>query len=477
MEEEKLYYMIENGRGRLSRIDIDKIYQKLIDDYNQCMADPEAEEKQINSVTTNIIINFRLADPAIRSLEFIQSAIILLLVQQEGGYNSWRGWIYSALAGVAFAHGDLELAREFVILDLKVSGIGDVRNANPQYIVLSKEDKEQNTADVLGILMEELGEEKPLTEEQCRRLLEDFAELLNRWRNLEVPKVQQEGSYELIYEMVRLCFENRAYHTAMRLSGLLFVADQTKEKEHLSETLLLLGKVLYELKYLEAAKRCFLFVDKDTEGACLEAEEEKYRELLQQETKLEMNEELLENLRVLQEKIENNEIKLYTEEERDRQSSAILHHEEPPIPFIDLKKQKKAREKLGEKAVAKYEKYAQGTVEERLKGIEEAFAVLKEEPEVYEVAAYLYFLKGNCYLSQNDCETAYECFQKAYRCENGKRNGMVLFGMAVILGQMGKVQEATAYAFRAYILCGKQFIIEKGGEQAWKRIQSYLKKN
>lgn len=41
-----------------------------------------------------------------------------------------------------------------------------------------------------------------------------------------------------------------------------------EEEENLSNTIFLMGKIVYELGYLEVAKQCFLFVDEDTKGKC-----------------------------------------------------------------------------------------------------------------------------------------------------------------------------------------------------------------
>ena len=324
-------------------------------------------------------------------------------------------------------------------------------------------------ADILGMVVEELESKKRIDEKKYKSLLNDFAKLLEKWRNLEVPKSQHEGSYDLIYQIVEACYINKAYRTALRLSSLLFISDQTKNEENLSKSLFMMGKITYELGHLEVAKRCFLFADEDTNGKCWNSEDKQYNELLEQETELELTDEIIEKDRQLQEKVDKGEIKLYTSIEVDK-----YYEGELDIPFVDLKKQKKDRMKTGEKAIKKYEKYAQGSIEERMKGIEEAFSVFTEEPEVYEAAAYLYYLKANLYITKNDYETAYKYFRKAYQCEGGKRNGLVLLGTAITLSQTGRMKEATVYLFRTYILCGKEFIIEKVGEKPWDMVEKYL---
>ena len=463
MEKEKFYYLTDEGE--LSRTDKRSIYEECIDEYNRCISDSEADDKQLMYAIYDVIRNIDVSN------EFLQSMVILSFIAATKSYSS-TVWVYNA--DVAFGHGDLEICRELVIYAIKKSSVSDVKNSNKQYIKLRDEDKDQNVADILGIIVDELKLEGHLDESKCKELMEDFAKPLEKWRNLEVAKVKHKGSYDLVYEIMQLCYKHKAYHAALRLSGLLFVSDQTKEEEKLSESLFLSGKILYELGYMEAAKRCFIFADEDTDKECWKGEEEKYHDLLQQDTKLEMNEELLKKLEVLEERVNSGKLKIYTEEERKQFSAQRRAGTLELDASADPKKRKKMRTKLEKKAIAKYEKYAQGSDEERMKGIDEAFAVFNEEPEVYEAAAYLYYLKANCYLTQNDYETAYEYFQKAYKCESGKRNGLVLLGTAIVLSQMGRMQESVVYLFRTYILCGKDFIIDKCGEEPWKMIEKYL---
>lgn len=212
-----------------------------------------------------------------------------------------------------------------------------------------------------------------------------------------------------------------------------------------------------------------MFADEDTTGQCWKAGDEKYKDLLQQETKLELSEEIFEIQRQIDERVKNGEIKLYTPDEVDSYFDGELE-----IPIIDVKQQAKDRKKLGEKAIKKYEKSSNGTPEERMKAINEAFAMFTEAPEIYPEAAYLYYLKANLYLNKGELETAYDCFKKAYRCKDGKRNGLILLGIAIVLSQMGRMKESITYLFRTYILCGKDFVIGKVGESTWEMVEQYL---
>lgn len=460
-DKEELYYPF--AKDQFDIRDVCGIFRKLISEYNRIIKDNDIDESDLSFAVRKIIIYVKEQT----NLNEISQAMVILLLALEKREKVRTAWVY--FASVSFNSGDLEICRELVISEIKKSSIGDVRNSNREFIKLSKEDKEENVADIMGMVVEELERENSLDEEKYKNLLEDFAKPLEQWRNLEVPKSQHEGSYDLIYQIVEACYINKAYRTALRLSSLLFISDQTKNEENLSKSLFLMGKITYELGHLEVAKRCFLFADEDTNGECWSSEDKQYNELLEQETELELTDEIIEKDRQLQEKVDSGEMKLYTHEEVEKYYAGELD-----VPFVDLKKQKKDRMKTGEKAIKKYEKYAQGSIEERMKGIEEAFAVFTEEPEVYEAAAYLYYLKANLFLTKNEFETAYEYFQKAYQCENGKRNGLVLLGIAITLSQLGRNKEATVYLFRTYILCGKEFIVEKVGQKPWEIVEKLI---
>lgn len=388
-------------------------------------------------------------------------ALGILLFAREGRANSRLVWGLSAYD--AFESGDLEICRELVIRDIKESG---KENVNKSLIPLTKESSDENVADIMGMITDELGE---LSEEEYEDLLEDFAALLVQWRELEVPKCKDEDAYEIVYELVQHCYEHKAYRTATRLSGLLYGADERKKKPNLAKTDLLMGMVMYELGYMEVAKQCFLFADEDTKGKCWEDVPEKYRALLEQETKLEITEEVLEVQKFIDDGIASGTIKTYTQEEVD-----LYHDGKLEVEFPDPKKQDKERKKIAEKAIKAYEKHSGGDTSERLKAIDEAFKVLTEEPEVYEQAAYLYFLKANIYLEEDDLENAYAAIKQAYKCKDGNKNGMVLLTHAIILSNMGRHSEATVYIFRTYILFGEEFVVEKLGESAIEALEDYL---
>ncbi len=453
MEKQVLRIPTSNGIFRFTNVR--EMTEEGVDKYNAIQG-----TKPEHDVDTEV---FKLAESSrgpYRPHEFAR-VLSILLFAREGRENSRLPWL--SIANDASESGDLEICREIVFRAIKECRKENVKKS---LIPLTKESADDNAADIMGMIVDELGE---LSEEEYEELLDDFGALLVQWRELEVPKCKDKGAYELVYQLVQRCYEHKAYRTAMRLSGLLYVADEPKKKPNLAKTDLLMGMVMYELGYMEAAKRCFLFADEDTKGGCWEGVPEKYRALLEQETKLEITEEVLELQKFLDDGIASGKIKTYTQEE-----VALYHDGKLEVEFPDPKKQDKERKKIAEKALKAYEKHADGDAEERLKGIEAAFAVFTEEPEVYEQAAYLYFMQANGYLDEGDLENALATIKKAYNCKNGKINGMVLLTFAIILSKMERHSEATVYIFRAYILFGEEFVTEKLGEGAMEALEDYL---
>lgn len=394
--------------------------------------------------------------------EFARAMAVLHLARE--GRLADRIWTVSA--DIAFENDDLEICREFVTREIKEASKGDVANGNKAYIPLSKESADENVADIMGMIIDELG---GLTEDDYEKLLEDLAAPLDQWRNLAVPKWQDKEAYDIVYAILQACYDHKALHTALRLLGLLYVADERKKKPNLVKTNILAGKIMYDLGYMEVARRCFLFAARDNSRKRKPPFPEEYRAFLEQETKLEITDEVRERQKFIEDAVASGKYKTYTEEEIDRYLDDELE-----IEFPDIEKQEEERKKLGKKALKTYEKYADADAEERLKGIDAAAAVFTEDAEVYEEAAYLYFLKANIYLEEDDLENAYAAVRKAYGCKNGNKNGMVLLTTAIILGKMGRSSEAAVYVFRSYILCGREFVVEKLGENAMDAVAGYL---
>ncbi len=462
MEEDTKLYILLEKEGDFLMKDICNRIQELVDKYNS-YSQMENGEKDAISAVQDIVLS---CIGEYRPIEYARVMMILLLALEKRN-NSRFVWLSGSR--IYFNSNDLEICRELVIHSIKEAGAGTVKNTNKEFIPLSKEDEEQNIADILGMIADELREWTCLDDEKYSELLSDFAEPLEQWRNLKVPKTLHEESYGLMHSIVELCFKHKAYHTALRLSALLYISDTSKNLENLPNTMLLMGKIMNELGFADIARCCFQFADEDTKSQCWQDGDAKYKTVMTQATKLEITEEVHNRQCQIDEKINKGELKVYSEEEVDQYYAGELE-----IEFVDSKVVQKNRKKQGEKAIKLYEKSANATPEERLQAIDAAFAVFTEAPEVYPEAAYLYFKKGNIYLDKGDFETAYDCFKKAYNCKDGKRNGMVLLGLAIVLSQMGRMKESTTYLFRTYILCGKDFVIDKVGEEPWKMVEAYL---
>lgn len=456
-----------------------ELIQKLVDEYNTLMAElyrnyPERMKKEllvtrkISGAVLGDILYY--ADRGMRPHEFAQAMAILMTTLEKGNY--YVSWL--EFAHTAYDCGDLEICREYVLRCIGEHSPNKAKESRKEFIPLSEEGEEQHVMDVLGMVMEELAAQGRLDEALCQELLVDFAKPAMRWRAAEVPKIFEENAYETVYTLVSLCYKHKAYQCAMRLSGLLYATDLNLTVNHhhrLVDTSMLLGRLVYDLGYMEVAKRCFNLADKKTRGSCWEGLEqaEVYRALLEQDTKLEVTAEVFRRQEEVRKKIESGEYKLYTPHQIRK-----IRQREMESPFIDSKKMEKERKKVGQKAINTYEKADKETVQKRLQAIEKAFEVFTEDFEVYEEAAYLYFLKANICMSAGDMDGAYEYFQKAYHCKNGKRNGLVLLGLAIWFSQKGRMNEATAYVFRAYIFCGKEFVIENIGEDPWSLVEEYL---
>ncbi len=455
----QLYFAYNNGEFR--KTNQTELIQENIDSFY----DPRSVRRKAYDLADI----FYFASEGIDINEFATAVGIFVVSNQNGNYyTSWHEF-----AHIAWRWGDLEFCREYASRLQMEQGKSIVKKSNKEFLTLCDENEEQNTADILDIIFEELRLQNNFNEDTCKEVLEAFAKPIAEWRSIPVPKFMNERAYEAMYEIVEKCFERKLYKTALRLSGLLFVVDKDKAEymKHLDRTDWLLGRLMYEMGYMASAKMCFSKADSRTKGACWEGADNKYKALMEQDVKIELTEEVYRKQEELNQGILNGEITSYTGNQVRKHRLGV-----EKVKFPDEKKIAKERSKVGEKAVKRYEKSANGTPEERMEAIEAAFAVFAEAPEVYSEAAYLYFLKANLYLDKGELETAYDCFKKAYNCKDGKRNGMVLLGIAIVLSQMGRMNESTAYLFRTYILCGKDFILDKVGEGPWAMVEQCLAK-
>lgn len=455
MTEENKELRVPCAGEEFSPADYRALVEKDVEEYNTIQyetAESEKDPDELYMVTRGLIEDgtYRFGVENLPgAVDFAYAMCILHLAVR--GRDSYRDT--GRLADAAFAGGDLEICREFVHRAVKESSAGTVDNSNKAYIPLKNENAEEHIADILGMITDELGEQP---DEEYGSLLEDLAPLLEKWRLLKIPKHSAKGAYEHTYEMTRLCFEHKAYKTAARLWGLVYISDDRKKMPNLAKTFLLAGMIMCEQGYAEVAKRCFMLSEEeDTKGKFWKNVPEKYRELLSKDTRLEITDEIREAQKRLDEEIKSGKLKLYTEEQEDKFLDGELEEE---VDFPDPEKREEERIALGEKALKEYEKHAGGGADERLKGVDAAFKILTEAHELYEASAYLYFLKANVYLEKGDVKAAYELIKKAYGCKHGNRNYLILLCAALILGKLGRTNEAAVYVFRCYILGSRETV-------------------
>lgn len=408
------------------------------------------------------------------SKKFLQ-ALVLLELAYENRDNYRNAWPESANASMFW--GDKEIARELACYAAKQSSRGTLANSHYEFATLMKQNKDENVADIVGMVIEELSAQKPLEEAELEEILTDFAEPVLQWRALDIPKYAKSGSYQVIEQILELCMKHKAYVTALRLSGLLYISDISKKKwEKLGYTMMLTGRIAYELGFMEVAKQCFLFAGKDTDGACFQEQDDKYRALLDTKTELEFTQELKEGKQYVVDLLISDSVLSFSGDEYDE-----ILDDKIKIPPYGLKgsvyfrkNPAQVRDKYSTKAMKEYEAHANGTPQERIDAIQKAFGLLVEEPEAYECGRILYMEIAKIYIEQEDYDEAWEYLQKAYNSKDGKCSAEVLLGFYEVCNAQKQTTEATAFLFRAYVLAGKDYILQHVGEEALERIKKYI---
>ena len=458
---------------------------------------PDGEKYDLRTIETlakyieryNILTGLEREKDLVRVIQWMQScvkypyskkflqALVLLELAYENRDNYRDAWRESAIASMFW--GDKEIARELACFAAKQSCRSDVANSHYEFAILMKQDKDENVADIIGMVIDELSAQKPLEGAELEAILSDFAEPVLQWRALEVPKYAKNGSYQVIEPILELCMRHKAYVTALRLSGLLYISDISKKKwEKLGYTMMLTGRIAYELGFMEVAKQCFLFAEKDTDGACFEGQDDKYRVLLDTKTELEFTQELKDGKQYVQDLFASDSVYAFSIDEYDEILDGKI--KVPPYGlkgsdfYYPDKKYASARNKYNKKAMKEYDAHANGTPQERIDAIQKAFGLLVEEPEAYECGRVLYMELAKIYIEQEDYDKAREYLKKAYNSKEGKCSAAVLLGFYEVCNAQKQTTEAAAFLFRAYVLAGKDFVLEHVGVGAWELIKKYI---
>ena len=242
--------------------------------------------------------------------------------------------------------------------------------------------------------------------------------------------------------------------------------------------MMLTGRIAYELGFMEVAKQCFLFAEKDTDGACFQGQDDKYRTLLDTKTELEFTQELKDGKKYVQALFASDSDYAFSIDEYDEILDGKIKVPPYGLKGTDFyhpdKKYTLARNKYSQKAMKEYEAHANGTPQERIDAIQKAFGLLVEEPEAYECGLILYLELAKIYMEQESYDKVREYLQKAYNSKGGRYSAEVLLGFYEVCVAQQQKTEATAFLFRAYVLAGKEYILQHAGVEALERIEKYI---
>lgn len=343
-----------------------------------------------------------------------------------------------------------EFCREVVLRDLKHMSKSDLSNQGQEYVEVIKEDKNTHVADILGMIVDELQEKGVMTDCLYEELVNELKEYIIQWRELDVPKTEAKEAYSVMRAMEEICFKYRAYRTCLILSPMYMISGKDCQN-HFDESVFFIGKVLYELGYREYARNCFQRVDANTNQACWSKEgEEKYKRLLNEETKLEVPQWVYDRDEDMQKKVQNGEAIIVSDEEAD----------EMELFGTKRRKEEKSRERKNNNLLKKriaavseqWEEFDASEGEALHRKAEELLEILGELGKNTEEVVSIYRRKGEEYLKAQDYKGAEQEFDKAYSFRMGRYDSKLMSDFAILAEHNGQKGRAKAYQFRAKIL-------------------------
>lgn len=340
-----------------------------------------------------------------------------------------------------------ELCREIVIRELKHTSRSDLTNSGKEFLEIIKENKNEHVMDILGFVTEELIKKGELTDTICEELTEHLKSPLLRWRSLEVPKAAQADAHQIIKDIEDICFSYRAYETCLLLSPMLMIAG-TDCQSHYEESLLFVGKVLFELGYLEYAKNCFLRVAANGRESLLNTEENtKYHELLITDTFLVIPQWVKNRDLEVAQMLKNGQAIWASDDEADEIEEK---HEK------EIKKKAKAEKAnliICEKSFNNLMtslKDASGCQYHRL--LHEAKQVFDEIGCNTSEIVTIYRLDGEAYIREGEYERAESEFNKAFSFTQGRYSPELMNDFATIADHYNEPGKAKAFRLRSRIL-------------------------
>ena len=379
--------------------------------------------------------------------ESLMATIVLAAVW--GNSPEHTDYLYKHLH-IYMDYGDFsipELCREIVIRELKHTSRSDLSNSGKEFLEIIKESKNEHVMDILGFALDELLKKGELTDSMCEELTDSLKTPLLRWRNLDVPKTAKEESYQIMKELECVLFAHHAYETCLILSPMLMIAG-TDCQSHYEESLFFVGKILYELGYLEYAKNCFLRVVVNGREEVLNAsEDKKYKELLNADTYLMIPHWVEDQDLDIAQMLKNGQAFWASDDEADEIEEK---HDK------DLKKKAKK-----EKADIVKCKENFGKLIDLLKGatgnqyhelLDEAKKEFDESGNSTSEIVTIYRLDGEAYLKEGDYEKAEYELKKAFTYAHGKYCPELMNDFAILAEHYNESGKAKAFRFRAEIL-------------------------
>lgn len=404
------------------RYEHEESYWKLLDVYFSLVEKPMAEPLLATVIVATVVKN----------------------TPEEDRYLYENGHIY-----MRYMERNIpEFCRETTLRDLKYTRRSDLPNKGKEYVEVIKEDKNTHVADILGMIIEELLEKGVMTDGLYEELTEELQEYLIRWRELDVPKLNSKEAHPVMKAIEEICFQHQAYRTCLILSPMYMLSGKECD-DHFDESLFFIGKVLYELGYLEYARNCFQRVDANTGRACWSQEgEEKYRNLLKEATKLEVPQWVYDRDEEMQNKVQRGEAILVPTEE--------MNYDRRMAGEKENKSRERKHKKLLEKSIAalseqweQFEALEGGALHNKA---EELLELLGDLGKSTEEMVSIHRRNGEEYLKEQDYQRAEEEFQKAYSLQMGRYDSQLMSNLADLSEHLGQKGRAKAYRLRAKIL-------------------------
>ena len=340
-----------------------------------------------------------------------------------------------------------ELCRETVTRELKNTSKSDLSNSGKEYIEVLKENKNDHVFDFLGLVLQELQDKGTLTDQLCEEVTEQLKDLALKWRKLDVPKTAKEESYLIMKEIANICFQHGAFRSCLILSPIYMISGK-KCQAHYEESLFFVGKVLYELGYLEYSKNCLQRVIENVGDAYFNQEEnQKYKAILTKDTALEMPQWVKERDADIQRMLKDGEAYWVPNDEFTEVNEKMRKENQKKA-----KRDKTALQAILDTYASQIEQLCQisgAELHEKANNLKEIFGELGRDTE--EIVT-VYRLDGEEYLKEGEFEKAKQEFDKAFSYTQGRYSSDLMKDFAELADHDKEPGKAKSYRVRAEVL-------------------------